>query len=475
MSYLLIDGLLFAMLAPLWVLLRRDFIQGLSYAVFLCVSMPTHLRIQMPGTLPQLTIYRLVLIIVFIFWVRHREPGRRFSESPLFGVFCFWGLANLVSLLLTGGDFVVSLKRYLDFVLETAVFFLLLVTSLRRTDDALKILRAACLGVTLVAALAFVERYTAFNPVNYFVPADAIDLGVEYARRDITATYQHRILLGAGMAMGWPLVVAMMLLAERGFRRPGAWWLSFALVLAACYFGDSRGPWLAAVLAGGVLLVLGRAAIRRKLAVLLVLVPVLLVVKPGVVKYLADAAKVSIDSQSLKGGNFSYRLELWKVAWAQINRSPERFLFGYGPGFGLKSKVSWELSYREGEQEDIWSWDNHLAYDLYQSGMVGFLASLALYGSVLLAAYRFWQQAGPDGKGLMACLVAGIIAYLFMLTNVLIFAKPVNFLFWSITAVSYALGLNLEELEMQENDEAGVERPTVGDPEWSSPGADRLS
>ena len=208
---------------------------------------------------------------------------------------------------------------------------------------------------------------------------------------------------------------------------------------------------------------------------LLVLVPVVLVLKPGVVKYLVDAVETTVDSQSLKGGNFNYRLELWKAAWTQINRSPERFLFGYGPGFGLKSTLSWELSYREGEQEEIWSWDNHLAYDLYQSGVVGFLASLALYGSVLLAAYRFWQQAGPDGKGLMACLIAGIIAYLFMLTNVLIFAKPVSFLFWSIAAMSYSLGLNLEELEMQEDNEVGEERPGVGEPEWSSPGADRLS
>jgi O-antigen ligase len=468
------SGILVALLIPLGIFLHRDFIQGLAYAIFLCVSMPTHLRIPMPGDLPQLTIYRLVLILIFIYWVRNREPGLRLSRSPLFGVFCFWALTNLASLLLTGGEFVISLKRYLDFVLETAVFFLLLVTSLRNTDDTVKILRAACLGVTLVAALAVLEKYTGFNPVDYLVSTGTAEGVEEPSRRDIIATYQHRILLGAGMAMGWPLMMAMMLLAERKFHRARTWWFSLALVLAACYFSDSRGPWLATILIGGLLLVLGRKAVRKKLAVLLLFIPLVLVIKPGVIQYFAEAAKVTIDSQSLKGGNFSYRLELWRVAWAQVTRSADRFLFGYGPGFGLKSKVAWELSYRDGEQEEIWSWDNHLAYDLYQSGVVGLLASVFLYASVLLATYGFWRRAGPDGKSLMACMIAGLFAYVFMLTNVLIFAKPVNFLFWTIAAVSYSFGPSFAELETEDGNELGAESQEMGEAVWSSPGTDRI-
>ena len=116
--------LVLGLLVPLWVLLRRDFIRGLCYGVFLCVSMPTYLRIPLPGGLPQLTIYRLILISVFFFWLRYRDPAQRLSKAPLFGAFCFWAAANLLSLLFTTGDFVVSLKRYLDFVVEAAVFFL---------------------------------------------------------------------------------------------------------------------------------------------------------------------------------------------------------------------------------------------------------------------------------------------------------------------------------------------------------------
>ena len=461
-----------ALLVPLWYLLSREFIKGLAYAVFLCVSMPTALRIQMPGSLPQLTIYRLVLIVVFLFWLRHRDPGLKSSGAPLFGLFLFWGLTNLASVLCTTGDFVASLKRYLDFVVDAALFFFLLSTSLRHRDDALRILRAAWLGVTLVAALAFVEKYTGFNPVNYLASAGAEDLdqaGTVF-RGDVTATYQHRILLGTGMAMGWPLAVTL-LQTPAGRSRRRVWlWLSVCLLLAGCYFGNSRGPWLAGALAGAVIALLAGAAARRKMAVLLVVALAVLVLKPGVLQSLTGSVAVTMDDQSFKAGTFQYRLELWKVAWAEISRSPVTFLVGRGPGSGLNSAVDWKLSYRGGQEMQISSWDNQLAYDLYQSGMVGFGSSLALYGAVLLMGYRSWREAGPDERGVRACLLAGLVAYVFMLSNVLMFTKPVNFLFWSVAATAYAFGLNPPEREAGEEEaEAGVEeRRTVLD-DASSP------
>jgi O-antigen ligase len=459
-----------ALLVPLWYLLSREFIKGLAYAVFLCVSMPTVLRIQMPGSLPQLTIYRLVLIVVFLFWLRHRDPARKLSSAPLFRLFLFWGLTSLVSLLFTTGDFVASLKRYLDFVVDAALFFFLLATSLRSREDAFRILRAAWLGVTLVAALAFVEKYRGFNPVNYLASAGAEELnqGGAVFRGDVTATYQHRILLGTGMAMGWPLALALLQTAADRPRRRVWLWLSVCLLLAACYFGNSRGPWLAAAIAGAVLALLAGTAVRRKMAVLLVVALAVLVLKPGVLQSLTGSVAVTMDDQSFKAGTFQYRLELWKVAWTQISRSPVSLLVGCGPGCGLGSTVDWKLSYRGGREEQIWSWDNQLAYDLYQSGVVGLAASLALYGTVLLMAYRFWREAGPDERGARACLLAGLVAYVFMLSNVLMFTKPVNFLFWSVAAVAYALGLNPQEQEAEEVVATGAEGgATVPDGAWS--------
>src|ERR1035437_859699 len=441
--------ILLGLLVPLWVLLRRDFIKGLCYGVFLCVSMPTYLRIPLPGSLPQLTIYRLILISVLCFWFRYRDPAQTVSKAPLFGTFCFWAIANLLSLFFTTGDFVVGLKRYLDFVIEAAVFFFLLVASLRTRDDAMRVLRAACLGLALVAALAFIEKYTHFNPCNYLLSNAAADPGDEYhaGSGDICASYQHRILLGTGMTMGWPLVVALLQTAGDRPRRRMWLWLSVVLLFAGCYFSQCRGPWLAAALAGGVLVLMAGTAIRRKLAVAPVLALVLLVARPGVLGSLVMSAQVTTETDSFKGGTFRYRLELWQVAWSEISRSPIRLLFGCGPGCGTTSVVDWNLSYRGGREEQIWSWDNQLAYDLYQSGVVGFAGSLALYGGILLMGYRSWREGGPDERGVRACLLAGLLAYAFMLTNVLMFTKPLNFLFWTIAAISYALGRHPQSQE----------------------------
>jgi hypothetical protein len=437
------------LLIPLWVLLGRDYIKGVAYAVFLCVSMSTYLRIPMPGSLPQLTIFRLVLIILFIFWRRHRNSDLRFSSAPLYAAFCLWALADLASLLFTSGDFVVGLKRYLDFVVEAAVFFFLLITSFRSREDVMRVISGACLGVTLVAAIAFVEKYTGHTPVSYIEPAnpESLDLGQAQVRHygDVVSTYQHRILLGTGMAMGFPLAFALMLHRQKQFRKPAWLWLALLLMIAACYFSNSRGPWLAAVLSGGVLLTLGTTVIRKKLAAILGISIIVLAARPGILVSWTHDFEATEDAQSLKGGTFRYRLELWKVAWAEISTSPERLLFGCGPGCGFGSTVDWKLSYRGGQEWQIWSWDNHLAYDLYQSGVMGLAASLGLYGSVLLAACRLWKSSRAGDRNIFCCLLASLIAYTFMLTNILMFTKPVNFLFWTVAAASCGLGLSFRE------------------------------
>jgi hypothetical protein len=83
---------------------------------------------------------------------------------------------------------------------------------------------------------------------------------------------------------------------------------------------------------------------------------------------------------------------------------------------------------------------------------------------LLLAVYRSWRNSDPDDQPLVACLLASIVAYEFMLTNVLMFAKPVNFLFWTIAAVSYAIGRNpqSQQLEMlEEPNFVEAERPQL--------------
>jgi hypothetical protein len=429
--------LIFALLVPLWLLLRRDFVKGLAYAVFLFVSMTTFLRIELPGALPQLTIHRLILISLFVFWFSNKDSRAGIGKPPLLPFLGFWGLANLISLFLTDAEFVKSLKRFLDYTLEVYAFYFLVASSLRTGEEARKIVKAAFLGLTAVAFLAIVERRTGFNPVKSYLSQGAD--GSEIAP-GIQATYQHRILLGTAMAMGWPLAFCLMDWRDLFGRSRNLWfWIASSMMLASCYFSNSRGPWLAAVLGCGLMWVLGSWGIRKRLLVVACVGFLVVLAKPGVVETLGDRASSTSDSDSFKGGTFRYRLELWNVAWSEITKSPLRLLFGYGPGAGADADLDWELSYR-GKTMQISSWDNHFAYDLYQSGCVGFIATAALYGYLVVSLFRFWRAAAQPLKDRLACLFASACGMVFMMTNVLIFSKQLDYLFWSIVACGYVLG-----------------------------------
>jgi hypothetical protein len=452
-----------ALLVPLVWKLRKDFPAGLAYGVFLCVSMSTFLRVPLPGALPQLTVFRLVLIIAFLFWLRQPRTGR-LRDLPFFKWFLFWGIANFFSLLLTTVEFLGSLKRYLDFVLELWGFYLILGSSIHNRPQALKLLYAAAWGLGLVGILAFVEKYTGFNPVLYILPPDE-----EIGLRDITATYQHRILLGTGMAMALPLVFGLLSQTQR-FSKKACLWGVILLVAGACYFAQSRGPWLGIGVAGAVLMMLGSYRVRLAMCVVGLFAAIVLISRPGVYETIFNSAKVTADSDSFKGGTFQYRLELWKVAWSQVSQSGVRFLLGYGPGCGLEKEIEWDLSYRN-KTTEISSWDNHYAYDLLQSGIIGLAARLLLYLAVARALFRSYRDAPAGDKDLLAGLLASTAVLIFMMTNVLIFSKQLNFLFWTIAVAGSAL--TMPETAEDAEDEPVSELETAGRP--SDPVPDPVS
>jgi len=442
------------LLIPLWIQLRRDFTKGLALAVFFWVSMTTFVRIELPGSLPELTIHRLILGSVFCFWLLDKKKTKSRWHVPFLGYFVFWALANAVSLLSTEIDFVTSLKRYLDFVLETGLFYVVIASALREEEQSLRVLHAAVLGLSLVAILAIIEHYTAFNPVDRFIPGYVRD---DQGVHDVNSTYQHRILLGTAMAMGLPLAFVP-LWRTGGFRwSRSRIWLVVCLLAAGCYFSMSRGPWIGFGLTLLVLALGGSRRVRVSLLGVAAFVAITLIAKPGVLGTLTGFYEVTVDTDSHKGGTFLYRLELWKIAYEKISASSSRYLFGYGLGAGSEVELNWELSYRDSRHRNrrIESWDNHFAYTLFQSGMVGFAATFALFFRGIYSIYKTWRNVSLDAKDAVLCLLASALVYFFMMSNVLIFAKQLDYLFWSIVAAGGALSRQYTpatELKLQETE-----------------------
>jgi O-antigen ligase len=422
-----------ALLVPLWVLLRRDFVGGLAYAIVIFIACTHLLRIPTPGVLPELSIHRLVLLILLFFWIQQRDRQQRLLDVPLARYMGVWSLVAFISLL-GSLDHVASIKRYFDYVLEFFLLYIIVITSLRNREDAFRILTAACIGLVIVSVLAIVERHSGFNVVDQFIASMDEEAG---RVRDVRATYRHRILLGAGMAMGWPLAFYF---SQNARSRSSRWlaWLAVLALLAACYYSMSRGPWLAAVLAGGILFVFGSAGIRKPLVLVVCLAALVLVTRPGVFSTVSGYATRTVDADSFKGGTFRYRFDLWRVAHAEVIKSPWRLLFGHGPGSGANQSLDWTLTV-SAKDHQIESWDNDFAYVLYQYGFLGLFATLALYAAIPWRLISRARLATGSERDLYVCLGASALVLFFMMTNVMIFARQLYYLLWIATAAGFVL------------------------------------
>lgn len=420
------------LLLPLWALLYKQFILGVAFTTLLCVSVSPFLRVTLPGALPELTLHRAALISLLIFWLRQPNTIHRLREVPLRAWILLWlGIAT-ISLLGTV-DFSYSLKRYLDLAFERFFFYFLLATSVCTVSDSRTVQRGVWFGLVIVAFLAICERHTGFNPVEiYLTGAEAWE-----HRSDVTATYQHRILLGVGMAMAWPLSFALLRDSSTGpgFRK--VIWGCTVAIFAASYFSMSRGPWVGTVVGAGVIWFLGSRRLRGYLVSIGSVAVVLLILNPGVVITLWNFAKDTADVSSFKGGSFMWRFELWRIAWDAVTVSPWRFLFGYGPASGHTLDLSWEWTFRDRETV-VDSWDNQYAYYLFQTGIIGFLGILFLFYKLWKTLYHRWGKMELRDREVMTCILASIAILLFMMTNVLIFARQLDYLFWALVACAFA-------------------------------------
>jgi hypothetical protein len=202
----------------------------------------------------------------------------------------------------------------------------------RDGPSELRLLKAVWIGLMWVALFAVIEKYTGFNPVDRYISGYDREKGYG----DVVSTMPQRIILGTAMAMGWPLGYVLTMFREgesKLVRRLLV--VSGPLFLSCCYFSMSRGPWLAAVVVGITLVLFGTKLIRRNLGIILVLVAVVLVARPGVLGTFTGKAEQTVDTDSQKGGTARYRMELWVIAWVGRGARNSVGLQSLLPGQGL--------------------------------------------------------------------------------------------------------------------------------------------
>jgi len=437
--------------------LNRDFTKGLCLALALFVLIPRSLRIETSGVIPELTFDRFLLGIIFLYWLK--QDHRPIASVPFLRTLIFLAAANFISLIIST-EHADSFKSFLSFIIEGLGFYIIISTSLTDEASIRKAIYAVCCSLFIVAIPGVIEKYTRINLVSLIMTTDLRPGDDRGVGRGIMSTYPHRILFGYAMAMGVPL--ALWLLSEAKARRQKIFrWTLLLLLVGACYFSVSRGAWLGMVVAIGGLSILGSKPLRKPIVIIACLAGFILVARPGVKDTIVNLASSSFQEDSIQGSSYQYRWKLWHVAWGEITKSPERFLFGYG---GLSTE-SMDLSYYFERQAGgtttligYTSWDNQYASDLIEFGFIGIAIEFLFYVGVLFALFGIWRGSQKIERGRIAAILSSCAVYLFAMSNVFIFSPQLKFLFWTVVA----LGMNMGRLQSEET-EITEESPARGE------------
>jgi O-antigen ligase len=417
-----------------FIVAQQSFSKGTCVAIALLVALSPDLDIA-----TFLTVHRVILAVLMLLWLQ-RPGGRAVAgRMPFVSILVVILAAHIVSLTisLTPSELVVpeprgsSLKDCIAFAVEILLFYKVVGSTLTTPAAGLAALRALVYGLAAVAVVALLERYfRIILPVILFSH-------FRYLMDGIQSTYPHRILLGYAMAMGMPVALSLLDLAPTK-RQKSMMWLVVILTAVACFLADSRGGWIGMAIGGAISFLLGTAQTRKRCLWVVLFALATIVIKPGVRDTIVDRYTETFDKGSYKETSYSYRWKLWHVAFSEINKSPERFFFGYGG----QSTQSMDLSqYFEHEQGGtavkigFTSWDNHYAADLIEFGWVGLGIEIILYVSILCGLLRRWRDAKGIMRGVLGGLIAVCAIYFFAKSNVYIFSAQLNFVFWTVVVV----------------------------------------
>ena len=414
------------------ILFRRDFDKGVAAAVFFLILLPNEVQIEMPGALPELTGHRMVLLMLLANMLPRLQ---RISLTPVSRLLFLLGLIAVCRLfsLATAIDSAASLKVLFSFIIETGLYFVLIAGALNQRRTIEFVAWSSLLALVLIAGIGTIEKYTGRNLAAMIVP------GMIYSPIEVTATFRHRILFGYAMAMGLPLALAL-----RGTPEDGRWkrWLpriGMLLLPAACYFGNSRGPWVGCAMAGVAMGILGGRPMRRKLMWLGILAVFVLAVRPGTYDTIVSLWHQSFDKSTIKGRSTDYRLVLWKIAYDELTKSPDTALFGYGGHSTETLDVSKYFDRGAGGLADglgYTSWDSQYASNFMQYGFLGFGLEVILYLSVLGMLVKTWRQSNEEDREFAAALGVTALVFFWAMATVAIFNQQLYYLFWTVVAIA---------------------------------------
>ena len=316
-----------------------------------------------------------------------------------------WGVAALVLLgilsLLWAEEGRVAARELRTVVLESALFYTLLRTLIRRRADAWLLVDAWALGAVLIAAVGIGQWILGEGVIT----AEGVwRVRGFYGSPNNLALYLGRVFpLALAFAAFWPGGQVAGSAGSPARARRWLYVLAAAVMGLALFLTYSRGAWLVGVPAA--LLFLAALRGRRTLAV----AAVVLLLAAALLLALAGTERLASLLETEQGTTF-FRLQLWRSSLAMVGDHPilgvglDNFLYQYRSHYVLPT--AWEefnLSHPHNLILDFW----------LRLGIAGLAVLAWLLVGFFRRGWRLYRSlpAGPESL-LVTGLMAGMVNFL---------------------------------------------------------------
>lgn len=449
--------------------------RALPYFVFFAVLLPQESRIELSFDLSS-TRFALVTLLALFFVYRKKAKIRKIPLKNLMYVHIAWVIGSTAFSIV----FMTSAKQLLAQVLEYYLLYFLILKTMTDIRTITRITYAIVAAMSICSIFGLLEIYTRWSVLSIF-PADLqltyggkTSLYSEMFDRGVRArsTFPHPIHFGGALAMTIPLVFYLVSSAK-------GWKLmllhgSMLLMFWALYKTGSRGPWLAAASAIGILAIAAKGTIRKRVIIIGLLGCAILVLRPGITDTLINMYRATMDSHSMMGSSFQYRPVLFHTVTKTLNENPVRAIFGYGLGSFREKGLILEMP---GIETHRWyTCDSTWILFAYETGYVGLivLAIILLKPAVMaLRSSRKLQKADRN---------FGVVAFSSMTAAYIVMISVANYgwgqngyILWTVISMSIGY-VGLKKRLIIGHDQARTSSPKIYsdssgmEEQWSAPG-----
>jgi hypothetical protein len=417
---LIID--LVVVFALVGIALTKGVEEALPFAAFVIALLPLESRFQIPG-LFDINAQRLAIITlaVLCFLLGKTNGNTKLTSTPmkyLLMVAYGWLLISTMNSI----AFSDSLKSTLSQAVDLFLLYYIIVKAVSRVETVNSILHGIVAAMAICCIFGLIEAYRQWSIVFAF-PSMVHRFGgeggllIDESRGlRIHSTYPAHELFGAALAMALPLALYLIAIAKTWIGKTFLW-VVVMLMFWNNFKTGSRGPWLAMPLA--VLPLLFCRQTRKYLLTITLLIVSVLVARPGVYETIKGQYIATVNPDSAMHGDYEGRYDLVRFAYKAINKNIGRMIWGYGSGSW--DSMGFQDVWEDGSVHAVVSVDSDVAGFLEAYGYVGTFILFLMLIKPTVMALKYSQVAHQPENLLCLSLLGGMLAFLFMTTNVAIY------------------------------------------------------